>query len=581
MAEHNQGFTDQAAKKDLFDIKKYIDGLTTFIETCNTPMTISIQGAWGTGKTSIMQIVNSALEKNGRAQSIWFNTWQFSQFNMDNELAVSLLTCLLDELQLSDQQKEEVSRTTQIIRAAQNAGRLGKELALSFLDAKVGGRFTENLEKGLDRVQEEFSRAPQSPAGAIKNLKEQFEQCVNATLTKTGKDRIVVFIDDLDRLEPRKAVELLEVLKLFLDCEHCVFVLAIDYDVVCRGVEAKYGNLADDKAGSAVKGRSFFDKIIQVPFKMPVAEYNIGNYVASCFREIGISCSEKEIEGYKLLIERSIGTNPRSMKRLFNAYLLLTIVVTQQVLESDRNKQLLFAVLCMQHAFEKVYNYIVEHRETISQRDLSVLESSTWEELDLSGLELTEEELDRLQPFMEQFNSVLDIDGNGDVSDDEMNSLRNVLGISTITSSGEEEKMTRRTIEVSSAAELALRKSGPTAEEIDRLVKRFAEIGPDVICSYRNNKHVHVLLKTGEGKSFADIFMRKDGFAIDCLPRTGEVLSQPAVAAIFERFPGCITTWKRSSTSTGTTFSVKDEKTCMGCIELARACYASFKEEVL
>lgn len=51
----------------------------------------------------------------------------------------------------------------------------------------------------------------------------------------------MIFVDDLDRLVPSKAVELLEVLKLFLDCKQCVFVLAIDYEVVIRGAIKKYG----------------------------------------------------------------------------------------------------------------------------------------------------------------------------------------------------------------------------------------------------------------------------------------------------------------------------------------------------
>ena len=46
-----RGFTDQVADEDLFNIGHYITGLTKYIETCNTPMTVSIQGSWGTGKT--------------------------------------------------------------------------------------------------------------------------------------------------------------------------------------------------------------------------------------------------------------------------------------------------------------------------------------------------------------------------------------------------------------------------------------------------------------------------------------------------------------------------------------------------
>lgn len=38
-----------------------------------------------------------------------------------------------------------------------------------------------------------------------------------------GGKRIVFYIDDLDRLQPLRAVELLEVLKIFLDCEKCVY----------------------------------------------------------------------------------------------------------------------------------------------------------------------------------------------------------------------------------------------------------------------------------------------------------------------------------------------------------------------
>ena len=235
-----RGFTDEAAQKDLFEIGKYIDGLVTFVESCDTPMCISIQGTWGTGKTSVMQIVKNKLTEKGNTQNIWFNTWQFSQFNMDNDLAFSFLSCLVNELSMSDKQKEKVTKTTQAIRFAQATGRLGKEVLLSVIDSKLGGRIAENLEQGLYNVREKLTEET-NPATAVKELKVQFAQCVEETLTNANKDRVVIFVDDLDRLEPAKAVELLEVLKLFLDCRKCVFLLAIDSDVVFRGVEAKYG----------------------------------------------------------------------------------------------------------------------------------------------------------------------------------------------------------------------------------------------------------------------------------------------------------------------------------------------------
>ena len=55
------GFTDEAASEDKFGIINYIGGLANFISVCSTPLTISIQGSWGTGKTSIMNLVKQQL----------------------------------------------------------------------------------------------------------------------------------------------------------------------------------------------------------------------------------------------------------------------------------------------------------------------------------------------------------------------------------------------------------------------------------------------------------------------------------------------------------------------------------------
>lgn len=574
MEQKKQGFTDEAAQQDLFEINKYINGLAKFIENCNTPMTISIQGAWGTGKTSIMQITRNILAGNGQTHNIWFNTWQFSQFNMDDTLAISLLSCLLDELSVSNEQKAKLSKTTQAINFAQNVGKLGKDIFLSMLEVSAGSKITERVEKGIDKTQEFFAGQEQiNSATAIKNLKEQFSECVEETLANTKKSRVVVFIDDLDRLEPRKAVELLEVLKLFLDCKNCVFILAIDYEVVCKGVEAKYGKLAENITDNREKGKSFFDKIIQVPFKVPVAEYNIQNYVANCFDEIGINCPD--IKDYIDLIKLSIGTNPRSMKRLFNAYLLLTMVISEEILEYDRNKQLLFAVLCIQHSFEKIYNYIVGRKDTITANELQVLSVGNIQEINekLDDIELDEYEAERLQPFMAKFLQTMDIDKDGSIGEQELDNLRNVLGISTISSSSEEIRTTRYAEEVFDVNELDIGDKDP--KELETLIEKIKEIGSDVTCSMRNAKNYsHILFKNDAGKSFADIYMRKAGFAIDCIPSSKSVHKKPEIKELFKRYEGTKTV---RPFDRYITISVKDDATEKDFLILAKICYESYK----
>ena len=80
-------------KDDRFNVGQYINGLSSFILTCDTPMTVSIQGDWGSGKTSMMNMVEANIRN--LALPIWFNTWQFSQFSLGNSLAISMMEVLI------------------------------------------------------------------------------------------------------------------------------------------------------------------------------------------------------------------------------------------------------------------------------------------------------------------------------------------------------------------------------------------------------------------------------------------------------------------------------------------------------
>ncbi len=53
--------------------------------------------------------------------------------------------------------------------------------------------------------------------------------------SKNPIQKVVFFVDDLDRIPPGDAVEVLEALKNIFDIPNCVFILAIDYDVVVKG----------------------------------------------------------------------------------------------------------------------------------------------------------------------------------------------------------------------------------------------------------------------------------------------------------------------------------------------------------
>ncbi len=438
------GFTDKPVntlEDDIFGITQYISGLNEFIMECDTPMTIAIQGDWGSGKTSMMNMIREQL--NNRVVTSWFNTWQYSQFNMGDSLAVSFLSRLISDLDTAQGQKNEKMK-----RVLKTISSFVKNTGVIMIDTLVGGKAAETVENGFQAAAEQNEL---DMSQAINELKTQFQAAVNAKIAQSGRDRLVIFIDDLDRLQPGKAVELLEVLKLFLDCDGCVFVLAIDYAVVSQGVKQKYGELLGEE-----KGRSFFDKIIQVPFKMPVAQYDVINYVTSSLQALGIELSStEEARTYVRLIQTSVGCNPRAMKRLFNAFLLLNKVAAHGAISEPKQRKTLFAILCLQLSFENIYNYIVrnpnECRDGTLFKELATQESyKEGHEGNTLPYELrlrSDDEIMRAVSFMTVFHDVLDQDRNGELSDTEIKNFIDMLKFSTITSSTSREAVTGDTPE--------------------------------------------------------------------------------------------------------------------------------------
>lgn len=413
------GNTDKPVEKienDAFGISRYINGLCTFILHCETPMTISIQGDWGSGKTSMMNMVRSKIENS--VHTIWFNTWQFSQFQQDN-LAISMLGSLLSELN-SDENK--------IKKLMGSLGSVSKTALKIMVDNTAGG-------VAADKLSEIIGTREIDSAKEIKKIKSEFQEAINKTLDNQHKEKAVIFIDDLDRLQPAKAVELLEVLKVFLDCEKCVFVLAVDYSVVTQGIKQKFGDSVDEE-----KGKSFFDKIIQLPFKMPVAQYDISNYISDALKAMGFADDEKSVRQYVGLIKASIGCNPRSIKRLFNTYRLLDFIAqeTSYSANDSKRRMILFATICMQMEFDELYNFIVSSKDTLSNdlfcqlSDYALInnDENLKEEIGIYD----DNEIMRISLFMKKFIDAIQMDDDANISDEEIDNLKNILHFSTITS---------------------------------------------------------------------------------------------------------------------------------------------------
>lgn len=178
---------------------------------------------------------------------------------------------------------------------------------------------------------------------------------------------MVFFVDDLDRIPPSDAVEVLESLKNIFDIPKCVFILAIDYDVVVKGLESKFGPKTKDNEREF---RSFFDKIIQVPFTMPTGAYDINTFLKVKLADLKVSVDENDISQISKIIRFTIGNNPRSLKRYLNTFSLINQIIEDEEDDADNeikdNIILLFAVLGIQVSYPKIFRLITQNTDYLN-----------------------------------------------------------------------------------------------------------------------------------------------------------------------------------------------------------------------
>lgn len=285
------------------------------------------------------------------------NTWEYSMLATPEETVVKIIAQLVRELSGSDPKSQ--NKTSKIFKAIANFGyRAGRE----FLKGVVPGAGV--VIEGIGMATELGEDKEETHRVTLSDLKEALTLSIKESIG-TSKKGIVVFVDDLDRLNPPLAVQILELLKNIFTLDHCIFVLAIDYEVVVKGLEPKFGAL---NSSNEREFRSFFDKIIQVPFQLPVNNYRPMDFVLNSLESIGyITHVERTLPKVQDIIEKmvvsSVGKNPRSIKRLINTLSLNDCIARccrpAEVNDSLHVKFINFAFVALQVCYPKIYNILV------------------------------------------------------------------------------------------------------------------------------------------------------------------------------------------------------------------------------
>lgn len=357
----------KAGAPDLLGVDDYMHSLIKFIETCNMPTTIAVQGEWGSGKTSMLNQIrhelcetglNENLDKELPYYGIWVNTWQYSIMKTREETLMAIISGLTNEISRIIKRKHESQSKAVLSKVTSFFGKVAKagaKVAVSNigLEGDVVDGFFDGEDESVDLLNFKNS------------LQDAIAECLRLDKKQGNNNRgFIFFIDDLDRIDPPVAVEILELIKNIFEVDNCIFVLAIDYEVVVKGLIPKFGPLTEKNEREF---RSFFDKIIQLPFSMPVAMYDVNHFLLQSLEDIGyidekFAANESLKDKLTDFAMLSVGTNPRSLKRLINTLSLLNIIDKRKNNSTKEAYELVinFGLVCIQIAYPKIYQALIE-----------------------------------------------------------------------------------------------------------------------------------------------------------------------------------------------------------------------------
>lgn len=243
-------WSDKETLHDFLGFSAYVEVLADICTQASlAPLTLGIFGLWGSGKTSLMSMLQRRLATQTGAvavKTIWFNAWRYEG---RDEAQSALIHAIITKLEEDKSLGQEVLDTLKQLKSSASALKLAKVITKTAftLSPDIDGFFSA-FEKQNEKVSDTIERFDQQFADVLRHAKIS---------------HLVVFIDDLDRCSSEKVIETFETIKLFLNTPACTFVIGADPRKIEDAVGEVYKVTEDNRK------RDFLEKIIQIPFVIP------------------------------------------------------------------------------------------------------------------------------------------------------------------------------------------------------------------------------------------------------------------------------------------------------------------------
>jgi len=285
----NRMWKDSEADLDFLNFNYLAEQVVEISKDDNlSPATIGVYGDWGSGKSSLMKMVKKSLDTDKNTLTVEFNGWLFEGYE---DAKTALCGTILDEMHKHEKRFAKAKKKIKALLDKVDGGKLlskGVKYGLDFLLTGGIGSITELTLTGLvsavkqkagDVSEDEIKKVvdalkvDDTKRAEIKNFrktfKEVFEECKG--------DRLVVFIDELDRCTPDTVLDIFEAIRLFLYVPGTTFIIGADERLVSYAVKTKYKDIPGHDIDIS---KEYLEKLVQYPVKIPqLNESEVRQYI--------------------------------------------------------------------------------------------------------------------------------------------------------------------------------------------------------------------------------------------------------------------------------------------------------------
>jgi len=295
MGEYHSDRPITSEEYDLFNRSSFADNVVKVLSSFdkNESFVIGLYAKWGFGKTSAINLIDKKLSNRKSLCSIRVNAWTL---NGDiSKIMWEILSGVYTKLQIRDKKLWQRLRHWSRTKLADSIKNYNTSIPVINVSVSDVGNILSHIE-------------------SIEKIKKEIQD-----LLIKEKVKVIVFVDDIDRLESKQIVDLFRMMSNIADYNGITYVLPFDKEFVSAAIK--------EHLPKGQSGADFLEKIIQVPLHLPSIPQAIIDKVFTgklngLLNEFSISISKEEIERFQSLYFHHGANNyiqsPRDINKIAN-----------------------------------------------------------------------------------------------------------------------------------------------------------------------------------------------------------------------------------------------------------------------